>query len=76
MYAQNALIYFNRRDTMKQCCKETYRLTIEEVILHIKGLRGVPIEAILRGLEHAVELLKEREPQQINHNEWKIRNKE
>lgn len=59
---------------MKDCCRQTYKTTLEEVILHIKRLRGAPIASILAGLEHAVKILKEDEALQISHQKWKERN--
>lgn len=57
---------------MRPCCKETYKKTLEEVILLIENMRGKSISCLYGTLKHAVNMLeKEEKPVNIYFNEWK-----
>ena len=44
---------------MNECCKETYKRTLKEVILLIEMKKPESIELLKKTLEHAVSLVNE-----------------
>ena len=57
---------------MKECCKETYKKTLEEVILHIKSCKHKSFAELFAVLQYAVNMLDEKKPEigEIVFNEW------
>jgi hypothetical protein len=44
---------------VKDCCKETYKKTLEEVIIHIKSCKHKSFSELLGVLQYTVNMLKE-----------------
>lgn len=57
---------------MKECCKETYKKTIEEVVLHIKACPHKSFAELISVLEYTINMLNEKRPEitNITFNEW------
>jgi hypothetical protein len=44
---------------VKDCCKETYKKTLEEVIIHIKSCKHKSFAHLIMVLQYAVDMLNE-----------------
>jgi len=48
--------------TMKKCCEEMFKRTIEEVLFTIRdSAKPKTVEEVIKGLEYAVSLLEKKE---------------
>jgi hypothetical protein len=46
---------------INKCCRETYRLLLEELLFNIKFNKEKSVDVIIGGLEYAVSMLKDQE---------------